>query len=181
MQRSVQKDRNRLFALVVLALLLASQPPAWTQYPQVQPPPLAGSTLGQNLRNAAVATQNQLTTLRTTADNWSRRAASVNYTEALLQQDLNNVLWNFQNLRMQFNYLGQLALQLGRPTVDNAVAELDAGLNIIAELFVFLGDQYAAGTLDRATVVRTARIFHRAISGWERELKKNSSRLGLAW
>jgi hypothetical protein len=180
MQSSLPGDRSALFALVLLALLLAPQPPAWTQYP-AQPPPLGGSTLGQNLRNATVATQNQLTSLQAVADNWARRAEQVNYNDALLNQDLNNVQWNFQNLRLQFNYLGQLALQLGRPTADNAVAELDAGLNIIAELFAFLGDQYAAGTLDRTTVARTARIFQRAMRAWEQEFRRNSSRLGLAW
>jgi hypothetical protein len=170
-------DRTKL---LLLALLLSPQPHAWTQYP-VTAPPLTGSTLGQNLRNAAVATQNQLTLVRTTADNWRRRAESVNYGEALLQQDLNNLQWHFEGLRSQFNTLGQLALQLGRPTANNAVAELDAGLNIIAELFVFLGQQYAVGTLDSATVARTARTFQNAMREWEREFRSNSSRLGLAW
>jgi len=169
-----------LLALVLLTLLLAPRPTGWTQYPGV-PPPLAGSTLGQNLRNAAAAVQTQVTALRNAADNWTRRAQSANYGDADLRRDYDNVLWQFQNLRNQFNYLGQLALQLGRPRADNAVAELEAGLNIISELFVFLQEQYAAGTLDRATVERTARLFQRAIREWELELRRNTSRLGIVW
>jgi len=42
-----------------------------------------------------------------------------------------------------------------------AVAERDAGLNIIAELFAFLQEQYAAGAVDRATVQRTSDCFRR--------------------
>jgi len=171
-------NRTRSVALVVWGLLFI--PHAWTQYPGVAPP-LAGSTLGANVRNAAVATQNQLAALRNVTDNWCRRAAAANYGDADLRLDYDNVLSQFQNLRTQFNYLGQLALQLGRPRADNAVAELDAGLNIIAELFAFLQEQYAAGTLDRATVLRTARLFQKAMREWEKELRKNTSRLGIVW
>ncbi len=176
---ATQRDRRGLLALLLLTFLLAPSPAGWTQYPGA--PPLAGSTLGQSLRNSAAATQNQLTALRNAADNWYRRATSANYGDAELRQDYDNVLWQFQSLRAQFNYLAQLALQLGRPRADNAVAELDAGLNIIAELFTFLQEQYAAGTLDRATVQRTARLFQKAIREWELELRKNTSRLGIVW
>ena len=87
----------------------------------------------------------------------------------------------FQNLRTQFNWAGSLALQLGRPQANNAVAELDAGLNVIAELFTFLQSQYNAGTLDRNTIVRTARAFEEAMREWERQLRKSTARLGLVW
>ena len=180
MQSVSRNNRRGLSALVLMALLLAPKPDGWTQYPGVSPP-LAGSTLGENLRNAAVATRNQLNVLRNVTDNWCRRAQSVGYGDAEFRQDYDNVLFQYQNLRTQFNYMGQLALQLGRPRADNAVAELDAGLNIIAELFIFLQEQYGAGALDRATVLRTARLFQRAIREWESELRKNTSRLGIVW
>ena len=61
------------------------------------------------------------------------------------------------------------------------MAELDAGLNVIAELFAFLEGQYNAGTLDRNTVVRTTRAFEDALREWERELRRNNSRLNLVW
>jgi hypothetical protein len=156
------------------------RPDAWTQYPGVPPAALTGSTLGESLRHAAAATHTQAAALDAATDNWCRRAESANYAASHFQQDFANIQSHFQQLRTQFNWLGQLALQLGRPRADNAVAELDAGLNIIAELFVFLESQNSAGTLNRATVLRTARVFQNAIKEWENELRKSSSRLGLA-
>ncbi|MCI0748010.1 MAG: hypothetical protein L0Y58_21595 [Verrucomicrobia subdivision 3 bacterium] len=167
----------RLWTLLFFSLVVPP-PDARTQFPS--PPALTGSTLGTNLRNAAAATHTQATVLRTALDNWSRRANSGTYTGDDFQRDFVNVQSQFQALRNQFDWLGQLALQLGRPRADNAVAELDAGLNIIAELFIFLDQQFAAGTLDRATILRTARVFQKAVQEWERELRKNTSRLGLA-
>jgi hypothetical protein len=174
-----RRDKWPLVAL--LLALLIPRPDAWTQYPGVPPPALTGSTPGENLRNAAAATHTQAAVLGSATENWCRRAESANYPASYFQQDFANIQSHFQQLRIQFNWLGQLALQLGRPRADNAVAELDAGLNIIAELFVFLADQNSAGTLDRATVLRTARIFKDAIREWDNELRKSSFRLGLAW
>ena len=87
----------------------------------------------------------------------------------------------YQALRQQFNGLGSLALQSGGPRANNAVAELDAGLGIIAELFAFLQGQFNAGTLDQKTIVRTCRALEDAMREWQRELKKNGSRIGMVW
>jgi hypothetical protein len=170
---------SRLMTLLALSLLFSPLPRGWSQY--VPPPALTGSTLGQNLRNAAFATHTQAAALQTATDNWRRRAESAAYADAQFQQDFTNVHRHFQQLRTQFDWLGGLARQLGRPRADNAVAELEAGLSIINELFIFLDDQFAAGTLDHTTVIRTARVFQDAIREWDNELHKNSSRLGLAW
>ena len=170
--------RNLLLALLLLSLL-APRPNAWTQYPGT--PALEGATLGANLRNAAAATQAQLNALRTATVSWCLQTDSAGYTADHFQRDFANIQSHFQGLRTQFNWLGQLARQLGRPRADNAVAELDAGLNIIAELFTFLDEQSAAGNVDRVTIARTARSFQGAMREWEREFRKNSSRLGLAW
>jgi hypothetical protein len=171
---------SSLLAFLFLALL-APRPNAWTQYPGVPPPALSGSTPGANLRNAAAAVQAQLNALRTATVNWCLRADSGAYNADYFQQDFFNIQSQFQGLRAQFNWLGQLVLQLGRPRADNAVAELDAGLNIIAELLTFLDEQSAAGSLDRVTIARTARVFRDAMREWEREFRKNSSRIGTAW
>ena len=168
------KARILLLASLLLVCLHAPQIPG-------QQPPLAGSTIGASLRNAATATYNQLAALRITVDNWSRRANAGIYTDAYFRQDYANTQSQFVALRTQFNYLAEFALQLGRPRADNAVAELDAGLNIIVELFVFLEEQYNAGTLDRLTVVRTTQVFQKAIREWEHELRRNGSRMGLIW
>lgn len=174
--------RRRLLATAAL-FLLTMTPGARPQYPMPpQPPPaLTGSTLGTNLRNAASAVETQAAIVRKTANDWGRRANSGSYDGAYFQQDLGTLQIQFQVLHEQFNWLGTLALQLGRPRANNSVAELGAGLNIIAELFTFLGSQFQAGTLDRQTIVRTCRAFEDALREWERELRKNSSRLGLVY
>lgn len=160
---------------------LAVVPGARTQYlGPPQPPALAGSTLGASMRNAAAATHAQAEIVRKGANDWGRRANSASYG-AYFQQDFQTFQFQFQLLREQFNGLGALAFQLGRPRASNAVAELDAGLNIIAELFTFLGGQFNAGTLDRQTIVRTCRAFEDAVREWDREFKKSSSRIGLVW
>ena len=146
-----------------------------------QPPALVGPTLGASLRNAAAATQAQSAMVRKGANDWGRRASSGSYNAAQFQQDFATAQFQFRMLREQFNGLGSLALQLGRPNANNAVAELDAGLNIITELFTFLQNQFNAGTLDHQTIVRTCRALEDAMREWERELKKNSSRIGLVF
>ena len=167
--------KTKIPVLMLLLLVCLHAPKTTGQ------PPLAGSTVGGSLRNAATATYSQLNALRINVDNWSRRANAGIYTDAYFRQDYANAQSQFVALRTQFNYMAELALQLGRPRAANAVAELDAGLDIIVELFVFLEEQYNAGILDRQTVVRTTQIFQRAIREWEQELRKNSSRMGLVW
>jgi hypothetical protein len=181
---SFRSTRRGLPAALILALLIVA-PAAQTQYPGIPPgypqPALTGPTFGANLRNAANATKTQAAIVRRGAGDWSRRANSGGYSAAQLQQDFANVQFQFQALREQFNVLGNLALQLGRPRANNAVAELDSGLNTIGELFTFLQNQYNAGTLDRHTVVRTCSAFADGMRVWEQELRKNTARLGLAY
>jgi hypothetical protein len=164
-------------------IFFALTPGAWTQYPfpNAPAPALTGSTVGTDLRNAVAATQAQAAVVRKGAGEWGRAANRSTYGNSLLQQDYEGMRMQFQNLRTQFNWAGSLALQLGRPQANNAVAELDAGLNVIAELFTFLQSQYNAGTLDRNTIVRTARAFEEAMREWERQLRKSTARLGLVW
>jgi hypothetical protein len=180
---------TRKFRLAVILSILTLAPAARTQYypgiPPVDPlfplqPGLLGPTLGANLRNAGAATQRQAEIVGRGAADWGRRASAAGYSMPQLQQDFANMQLQFQALRQQFNVLGNLALQLGRPRANNAVAELDAGLNTIGELFTFLQNQDNAGTLDRRTIVRTCSAFADAMNVWGRELQKNTSRLGLA-
>lgn len=84
-----------------------------------------------------------------------------------------------QTLRDQFGRLASPAGRAGSPRAHNTVAELGTGLNIIAELFVLLQNQAAGGTLDEAAIERTCRAFEEAMREWERELRRNTSRLGL--
>jgi hypothetical protein len=182
------RGRHFLLQAICYLLFFVVTPGAWTQYPYPFPPPpppqpgaLVGPTLGASLRNAASATLTQADMARRMAADWGRRAGWSNYRAENFQQDYANMQNQFATLRNEFNGLGNLALQLGRPRADNAVRELDAGLNIIAELFTFLEAQFNAGTLDHKTIVRTCGAFEAALRDWQKELRKNSSRMGLAW
>lgn len=190
---SVRRNRPSLRSLLFRSLPLsgailafcAATPRGWTQYQVVpvypQPSVLTGPTQGATLRNAAAATSTQAGIVRKWADDWGRRAGWPTYRAEHFQSDFASAQMQFFGLRQQFNVLGNLALQLGRPRADNAVAELDAGLNIIAELFTFLQTQFNVGTLDHKTIVRTCRALEDAMREWEREFKRNSSRIGLLY
>jgi hypothetical protein len=154
----------------LVLLFFTVTPAGWAQSPP----------LGTNLRSAASSTRSQADIVTRAAENWSRRANSASYNVGQFQADFANIQMQFQGLREQFNWVGGLARQLGRARADNAVAELDAGLSVIAELFTFLQNQFSAGTLDRNTIVRTARAFEDAMRVWQREFVRCSSRLGVA-
>jgi len=143
--------------------------------------PLAGSSIGQSLRNAATVTYDQSAGLRIAVDNWTRRARAGVYSDANFCHDYATALGRFAALRTQFNYAAELALQLGRPGANNAVADLDAGLGSILELFAFLQEQYNAGTLDRVSLLRTTAALQKALREWDSELRRNGSRLGVVW
>jgi hypothetical protein len=170
---------------VAVSAFCAATPRVWSQYPPFpiypQPPPVTGPTPGASLRNAAAATSSQAAFVRKGAADWGRRAGWSTYNADNFQVDFANSQMQFLSLRQQFNILGNYALQLGRPRADNAIAELDAGLNIIAELFTFLQTEFNTGTLDHKTITRTCRALEDAMKEWERELRKNSSRIGLIW
>jgi hypothetical protein len=169
------KTKIRLITVLLLVSLHAPQ-----TFGQLQPP-LAGSTLGQSLRNAATLTLNQSAGLRMFVDDWSSRARAGIYTDANFRHDYATALGRFVALRTQFNYAAELALQLGRPAANNAVAELDEGLDIIVEPFAFLQKQYDTGTLDRVTLLRTTAALQKALREWEYELRRNGSHLGHIW
>jgi hypothetical protein len=170
--------RSMLVAAVWLGLALT--PAGWTQYvtPGVA---LTVSTPGTNMRNAAALVHNSATIAIRAADDWGRRAGSAGYNAQQLNLDFSNSLGAFQTLRGQFNGLGSMALQTGRARAANVVAELGAGLDVIAELFTFMQAQDNAGTLDRATIARTCRALEDALREWDRELKRNGSRLEVAY
>ena len=175
--QSPKRNFRSLACCFAVLLLIAPTQDASTQ----DTPALTGSTLGTNLRNAAGATLTQLNVLLGASDNFRRRAGSANYNQDQFRHDFGHVQSQFQTLRTQFNWVAELALQLGRARANNAVAELDAGLEIIGEPLGFLHEQFTAGTLDRTTIVRTVGVFQKALGEWEREFRKNTSRLQLAF
>ncbi|HKQ39719.1 MAG TPA: hypothetical protein VJ063_16700 [Verrucomicrobiae bacterium] len=174
-------SRCRLLAAAAALLLLVPVRARAELHSGPPPTALVGSTLGQNLRNGAFTMQNQLKLLRTSTDSWVQRAQSFDYDDKDFRRDYDNISFHFHNFRTQFDYVGGLALGLGQPRADTTVAELETGLDIIQELFVFLSDEYNSGRLDRPTVARTARIFQKAIREWEHQARKNGSRIGVVW
>lgn len=170
------RRRRQCFSLACAILaFFAVMPGGWTRPQQY----LVGPTPAATLRNAAAATDTQANILIKAAYDWGRRAGWANYGAAQFQPDFAYSQMQFWTLRQHFNAAGNLALQSGRARANNAVAELDAGLNTIAELYSFLQEQFNAGTLDNKTLVRTCRVLEDAMKVWQRELKKNSSRIGL--
>ena len=178
----VQCNRFPLRFLCCL-LFFGMTPGAWTQYPLTPAPSaaLTGPTLGASMRNAAAATLAQAENVRRMADDWGRRANSGSYNVDQFQRDFGTLQIQSQMLRDQFNGLASLALQSGSPRANNAVAELDAGLNIIAELSDFLVNQFNAGSLNRQTITRTCTAFAAAMGEWQQEFRKNSSRMDLVF
>jgi hypothetical protein len=159
---------------LLCADLVAQIAPGW---PVGAPPPFQGATFGATLRNAAQATSVQARLTRQTAVDMGRRARSAGYQLQTFWTDYQNLQFQFQGLRATFNVLGELVLQLQNPRAANAVAELDAGLNIIAEAFTPIQQEIQAGMVNRDTVVRTCRVLDQVLTEWDRELKKNSPRL----
>ena len=159
-----------------LFIALALTPGVWTQVPPVGA--LVGPTPSASVKNAADATRDQAAQVRNTANTWAGRARSASYQSQNLASDLSNMQFQYGLLRDKFNWLASMAQQAGRPQAQNALAELDAGLNIIAELFHFLDEQIRSGTLDRDTLVRTCRTFEDVMREWELELRKSRSRIG---
>ena len=164
-------------AAAILTCFFLTASSGWTQVPP------AGVSVGQtpdaSLRNAAAATKDQAMAVQSTAQNWARRASSENYRIENFQADLRTLQLEFLGLRERFNWMESLALRSNRPYAENALAELGAGLNIIEEQFAFLNQQFSAGNLDRATLVRTCRTLQDVTGEWEQELHRSSSRMGL--
>ena len=165
-----------VLSAVALLAFFALAPAARPQAPPAGV--LVGTTLTASLRNAAAATRDAANNVSNAARAWTRQAGSRYYRADLFQTDFNSMRLHFQALRERFDWTAYLGLQLNRPNTHNALAELDAGLNIIAELLVFLDQQYVAGTLDAATLVRTCRAFEEVIDQWQATFWRTKSRLG---
>jgi hypothetical protein len=172
-----------LRAIAALWLLVA----AWSAsaqavgaWPIYTPPPpfVQGPTLGATLFNAAQVTSDQARVTAQAALEMGRRARG-DLQMLYFSNDYQNLQLQFQNLRATFNQLAGLVPQLQSARAANAVAELDAGLNIIAEAFTPVQQEIQAGMLNRDTVVRMCQLLKETLDLWQRELKKDSARLGM--
>jgi hypothetical protein len=142
-------------------------------------PIVQGPTLADTVRNAAQATSDQVRITARVAVDMGGRARSGGYRMQDFSTDYQNLLVQFESLRATFHQLAQLAVQLQTARAANAVAELDAGLNIISEAFAPVQQEFQAGTLNRDTIVRMCQVLSEALKEWQKELKKDTSRLGM--
>jgi hypothetical protein len=165
-------NRLRATAAVLLTLLLECS---------AQAPP--GVPFGNNaltsLRYAAAATADQAVMAQKSADSWSRAARSSHYRADQFPIDFRTLELQLITLRERFNWMATIVLELKRPYARNALAELDAGLNLIGEPLVFLDQQFRAGVLDQATLIRTCGTLEVIIREWELELKRRGARMGV--
>ncbi len=172
--------RGAWLAAIILAFL-AVMPEVRTQVPRVPPAGvLVGPTRGSSFLNAADATGDQARAVGAAANKWARHANSANYRVDLYPDDARVLRLRFQVLRERFNWMVSLTMESNPPQAINALTELDAGLNIIEELLLFLDQQFQEGSLDRATLVRTCKTLEDLMHAWESDLRRNSPRVGLA-
>ena len=169
-----------LTVLAICLLFAASLAPAqFAGSAMGTPPPfVTGPTLRDTLRNAVQATSDQVRLTAQTAAEMGRRAQSSTYSTQNFSTDYQSLQLQFLNLRDVFNQVAGLVVQLQSARAANAAVELEAGLNIIAEAFTPVQQQWQAGTLDRETIVRMCRVLDEAMVEWRKELKKDSRRLG---
>ena len=178
--KSFPARRNRV-RIVILSVVICGcvvlSPGVRTQTPP--PGVMIGTTLSASLRNAATATRSQADVVAAAAQAWARQASSAHYRDDLFLSDFRTIQLQFQALHERFNWMGNLALQANRPYAQNTLAELEAGLNIVHEQLVFIEQQYVAGNLDQATLVRTCKTFQELIGEWDNELRRGCSRMGV--
>ena len=129
------------------------------------------------IRQAVETTQNQVKYVRADARTLGRRISDEKYTPEAFMLDYRDLQIQFQKLTGTFDWLAKLAAQFDHPSVANAVAEMDAGLKIIAEAFVPVQQEIDAGTIERTTIAQMTRILDSAIGEWSSEMKRNQYRL----
>jgi len=129
------------------------------------------------IRQAVETTQNQVKYVRADARTLARRISDEQYTPEAFMVDFRSLQMQFQKLVGTYDWLAKLVSQFDHPSVANAVAEMDAGLKIIAESFVPVQQEIDAGTIERTTIGQMARILDSAIGEWSSELKRNQYRL----
>jgi len=169
-------------SMAALWLVIAPSPAAAqpvSPWPMGTPPPfLQGPTLAATLRNGAQVASDQARVTAQFAREMGGRARSAGYQMQNLRNDYQNLAYQFHTLRVTFDAVGELALQLQNPRAANAAAELHAGLNIISEAFAPVQQEMQADMLNRDTVIRMCQVLNEALLEWQKELKRCGSRLG---
>lgn len=173
------KSTSQTLLLVSLGLALVSMQGAAQFTPGTPPSFVQGPTVTDTLRNAVQAASDQARMTAQVAAEMARFARGAGYQTQNFAADFQNLQIQFQNLRTVFGQAAGIVPQIQSARASNAAAELDAGLNIIAEAFTPMQQEYQAGRLSRDTIVRCCQVLNEAILEWQRELKKDSRRLGV--
>ncbi len=160
--------RSAGLALFTAAMLSSTGPlPAQAPWPFAPPPPLP-------VPRTPDAQRNQLNNLRTQVG-WlqnATRSASSQMTGAV------DMLWQqFQIVRVSFNTLKRTLTPAQLTYGANELAELDAGLNIIQEVFGYYQDDLAAGRAPSAALKDLCNYLRQASGVWLQQMNAVSSQL----
>ena len=165
MHRSFTEQRL-LGALIVCAGLMPLCPPQITaQWPF--PPP----TTRDAQRNALNAVKAQINWLQ----NATRTASSYG------AQGVGNVWGTYQDLLQSYNAFKATLNPQQLAQGANALAELDAGLDIIQEAFSNYQQDVAAGQLASHALGNMCQVLREASNLWWQELRNTCSRLRVGW
>jgi hypothetical protein len=177
----MKRTPSLLPVLVVSVLWLAAGAPRVTGQGAGAPPLFVqGPTVSATVRNGIEAASDQARLTAKTASDMGARARSTGYQLQNLEADYHNLQLQFQNLRAVMQALTGVASQGQSARAANAAAELEAGLNIIAEAFGPVQQEIQARTVNRDTVVRMCQVLSEALKEWNKELQSDNSRLGTA-
>ncbi len=152
--------RSAALALVTVLLGCAAVP-ALAQAPFVVP---NAPTAQRNALNAVRAQINWLQNATRTASNYG-------------QQGYGNVWGTFQGLRQAYQGFKSTLTPQQLAAGANALAELEAGLDILQEAFANCQEDVAAGHAMGAALNNMCRVLRQGTDLWWRELSKTSSRL----
>jgi hypothetical protein len=133
--------------------------------------PYASSTSPDAQRNALTALKSQISFFQ----NATRTAP--NYTD----QGYGNVQGQFQGLRDAYNAFKQTLTPQQSANGANALAELDAGLDILQEAFTNYQNDVAAGRIASMALRDMCQVLRQGSQLWSQQLTKTCSQLRVGW
>lgn len=160
---------NRLLRPAALCLLagLAAFSPAGARAQW----PFASPATPDAQRNALAALRSQISFFQ----NATRTASSFGV------QGYGNVQGQFDGVRGAYNALKQTLNPQQLANGANALAELDAGLDIIQEAFGNFENDIAAGRSANAALRDMCQVLRQGIQLWSQQLSKTCSQLRVGW
>jgi hypothetical protein len=133
--------------------------------------PYASSTSPDAQRNALNALRSQMSFFQ----NATRTASSYG------QQGYGNVQGQFQGVRDAYNALKQTLTPQQSANGANAIAELDAGLDILQEAFTNFQNDLAAGRQASMALRDMCEVLRQGSQLWSQQLTKTCSQLRVGW